>query len=135
MTPDTILSTYDAVAADWDRLRDRTLFERRHLDRMLTHAPGKRVLDLGCGTGRPIAQYLADRRCAVTGVDGAPGMIELFRRNVPDGAGDRRGHARARAWRGFRRDPRLGFLLPPVSGRPARDDAGLRRPCCAARAC
>jgi SAM-dependent methyltransferase len=83
MTPDTILSTYDAIAADWDRLRDRTLFERRHMDRMLTHAPGKRILDLGCGTGRPIAQYLADRRCAVTGVDGAPGMIELFRRNVP----------------------------------------------------
>lgn len=83
MTPDTILSTYDAVAAEWDRLRDRTLFERRHLDRMLTHAPGRRVLDLGCGTGRPIAQYLIDRRCHVTGVDGAPAMIDLFRRNVP----------------------------------------------------
>jgi SAM-dependent methyltransferase len=83
MTPDVILSTYDAVAAEWDRRRDRTLFERRHLDRMLTHAPGRRVLDLGCGTGRPIAQYLADRRCAVTGVDGAPAMVELFRKNVP----------------------------------------------------
>ena len=84
MTPDTILSTYDAVASEWDRRRDRTLFERRHLDRMLTHAPGRRVLDLGCGTGRPIAQYLTDRRCAVTGVDGAPAMVELFRRNVPE---------------------------------------------------
>jgi SAM-dependent methyltransferase len=83
MTPDAILSTYDAVADDWDRLRDRTLFERRHLDRMLTHAPGKRVLDLGCGTGRPIAQYLVERRCEVTGVDGAPAMVALFRRNVP----------------------------------------------------
>lgn len=83
MTPDTILSTYDAVASEWDRRRDRTLFERRHLDRMLTHAPGRRVLDLGCGTGRPIAQYLVDRRCEVAGVDGAPAMIALFRRNVP----------------------------------------------------
>ena len=83
MTPDTILSTYDAVAAEWDRRRDRTLFERRHLDRMLTHAPGRRVLDLGCGSGRPIAQYLVDRRCSVTGVDGAAAMVELFRRNVP----------------------------------------------------
>ena len=83
MTPDAILPTYDALAAEWDRRRDRTLFERGHLDRMLTHAPGRRVLDLGCGTGRPIAQYLVDRRCAVTGVDGAPAMIDLFRRNVP----------------------------------------------------
>ena len=84
MTPDAILSTYEAVAAEWDRRRDRTLFERRHLDRMLTHAPGRRVLDLGCGTGRPIAQYLVDRRCRVTGVDGAPAMVDLFRRNVPE---------------------------------------------------
>ncbi len=83
MSPDTILSTYDAVASEWDLRRDRTLFERRHLDRMLQHAPGRRVLDLGCGTGRPIAQYLVERRCAVTGVDGAPAMIDLFRRNVP----------------------------------------------------
>lgn len=87
MTPDAILSTYDAVAAEWDRLRDRTLFERRHLDRMLTHAPGRRVLDLGCGTGRPIAQYLVDRRCHVTGVDGSANMIELFRKNVPKAEG------------------------------------------------
>jgi trans-aconitate methyltransferase len=83
MTPDAILSTYDAVAAEWDRRRDRTLYERRHLDRMLTHATGRRVLDLGCGTGRPIAQYLVDRRCTVTGVDGAPAMIERFRKHVP----------------------------------------------------
>lgn len=86
MTPDAILSTYDAVAEEWDRLRDRTLFERRHLDRMLTHAPGRRVLDLGCGTGRPIARYLVDRRCEVAGVDGAPAMIALFRRHVPQAA-------------------------------------------------
>lgn len=87
MTPDAILSTYDAVAEDWDRSRDRSLVERRHLDRMLTHAPGRRVLDLGCGAGRPIAQYLVDRRCRVTGVDGAPAMIERFRRNVPEATG------------------------------------------------
>lgn len=84
MTPDAILSTYDAVASDWDRTRDRSLFERRHLDRMLSFAPGRAVLDLGCGSGRPIAQYLVDRRCRVTGVDGAPAMIDLFRRHVPD---------------------------------------------------
>ena len=86
MTPEAILSTYDAVADEWDRRRDRTLYERRHLDRMLTHAPGRRVLDLGCGSGRPIARYLVDRRCDVSGVDGAPAMIALFRRNVPEAA-------------------------------------------------
>lgn len=82
-TPDRILDTYNRQAAAWDRRRPQTLFERRHLDRLLAHAPGRRVLDLGCGAGRPIAAYLAERRATVTGVDGAPAMIELFQRNLP----------------------------------------------------
>lgn len=87
MTPDRILPTYDRVAPDWDRRRSRTLFERGWLDRMLgvapTHGGRKRVLDLGCGSGRPIATYLAERGCAVTGVDGAAAMVALFRQNLP----------------------------------------------------
>lgn len=84
MRPEDILPTYDRVARGYAASRDRTLFERKWLDRMLNHAPGRRVLDLGCGPGRPIAAYLADRRCTVTGVDGAPAMIALFRQNLPE---------------------------------------------------
>lgn len=83
MKPEDILATYEKVADDFARLRDRTLFERRWLDRMLGFAPGRRVLDLGCGTGLPIASYLADRRCQVTGVDGAASMVALFEKNLP----------------------------------------------------
>ena len=82
-TPDRILDTYNRQAAAWDRTRSRTLFERRHLDRLLAHAPGRRVLDLGCGAGRPIAAYLTERRATVTGIDGAPAMVALFERNLP----------------------------------------------------
>lgn len=78
-----VLKTYESVAAIFDRERDKSLFERRWLDRALNHATGRRVLDLGCGSGRPIAQYMADRRATVTGVDGAPAMIELFQQNLP----------------------------------------------------
>lgn len=84
MRPEDILSTYDRVAQGYAASRDRTLFERKWLDRMLNYAPGRRVLDLGCGPGRPIAAYLDDRRCTITGVDGAPAMIALFRQNLPD---------------------------------------------------
>ncbi|SHJ12007.1 class I SAM-dependent DNA methyltransferase [Wenxinia saemankumensis] len=86
-TPGAILTTYDSVADLFDAQRDRSLYERRWLDRWLGTAPrgagGTRVLDLGCGTGRPIAAYLAERGAAVTGVDGAPRMLERFRANVP----------------------------------------------------
>jgi SAM-dependent methyltransferase len=84
MCPDRILATYDRVADDWDRHRDRTLFERRWLDRFLDHAPGRRILDIGCGSGRPIAQYLSERRAKLTGVDGAERMVELFKANLPE---------------------------------------------------
>lgn len=84
MRPEDILTTYSRVAAGFARSRDKSLFERRWLDRMLAHAPGRRVLDLGCGTGRPIATYLNDRRARVTGVDGAAEMIDLFQASLPN---------------------------------------------------
>ncbi|MDF0598173.1 class I SAM-dependent methyltransferase [Psychromarinibacter halotolerans] len=83
MRPEDILPTYERVARGYAASRDKTLFERRWLDRMLNFAPGRRVLDIGCGPGRPIAEYLLDRRCVVTGVDGAPAMVALFRQNLP----------------------------------------------------
>lgn len=83
MNPEDILPTYDRIARAYGKSRDRTLFERKWLDRMLSHAPGKRVLDLGCGTGVPIARYLTDRRARVTGIDGAQGMVDQFQANMP----------------------------------------------------
>jgi len=84
MRPEDILPTYNRVAHGFAASRNRSLFERRWLDRMLNYAHGRRVLDLGCGPGVPIAQYLQDRRCRITGVDGAGAMIDLFRRYLPD---------------------------------------------------
>ncbi len=85
MRPEDILPTYERVAAGFARNRDKTLFERRWLDRMLAHTPPpRRVLDLGCGSGNPIARYLADRRARITGVDGASAMVKLFRQTLPE---------------------------------------------------
>ena len=39
--------------------------------------PGSRVLDIGCGTGVPVSQLLADAGMDVTGTDIAPNMVEL----------------------------------------------------------
>lgn len=86
-SPDDILTTYDSVAAEFQAQRSRSLFEKPSLDRMLGIAPRnqspRRLLDLGCGPGAPIATYLADRGMEVTGVDGAGAMIDLFRATLP----------------------------------------------------
>ena len=87
MKPEDILPTYNEVAETWDLQRNQALFERKWLDRMLNYAPGKNVLDLGCGAGRPIASYLLDRRATLTGLDGAPAMIALFETNLPQARG------------------------------------------------
>lgn len=87
MRPEDVVETYREVGLDWETSRDRSLFERRWIDRWIAAAPratGRiRVLDLGCGGGRPIATYLAERGAAVTGVDVAPELLALFRRRLP----------------------------------------------------
>jgi SAM-dependent methyltransferase len=41
------------------------------------------VLDLGCGSGRPIAEHLDARGCRITGVDGAAALVDLARERLP----------------------------------------------------
>jgi cyclopropane fatty-acyl-phospholipid synthase-like methyltransferase len=41
------------------------------------------VLDLGCGSGSPVAEYMAERGLHVTGVDSSPTLISLCRQRLP----------------------------------------------------
>jgi SAM-dependent methyltransferase len=82
---DTVVDLYQRHAREYDRDRSCSLQERAWLDRFLIHVrPGGTVLDLGSGTGEPIARYLLDRGFRVVGVDGSPAMIELCRARFPD---------------------------------------------------
>jgi len=84
MTPDDILPAYEAEATRWARERNQSLWERPALEAVVNgRPPGLAVLDLGCGSGQPIAQWFVQRGDAVTGVDGAEAMIAEFRRRVP----------------------------------------------------
>ena len=79
--------SYDAVAREWDAAR--TSFhgsERRYLEALLEGltAPA-RILDLGCGTGRPMAEYVLSRGHHVTGVDQSEQLLALARARFPEG--------------------------------------------------
>jgi SAM-dependent methyltransferase len=54
------------------------------LKRKLGDVRGKRVLDVGCGTGR-IARSLADQGAQVVGIDFAPRVIEIARKQSTAG--------------------------------------------------
>jgi cyclopropane fatty-acyl-phospholipid synthase-like methyltransferase len=59
--------------------------ERPYLDAVSSRLkPGASVLDLGCGTGVPIARYFIVDGYAVTGIDAASAMIALCRQRFPD---------------------------------------------------
>lgn len=80
-------SSYNAIAKDWDAARS-TLFshEPAFLDRLLSNIqPPARILDLGCGTGRPIAEFLLKRGFLVTGVDQAEDLLALAKQRFPEG--------------------------------------------------
>lgn len=65
--------SYNAIATSWDAAR-HTFYgrERDYLDIFLDGVPApSRILDLGCGTGRPMAEYILSRGHYVTGVDHA----------------------------------------------------------------
>jgi SAM-dependent methyltransferase len=49
-------------------------------------APGSSVLDLGCGSGEPIARAFADAGHEVAGIDASPTMISAFRERFPEAA-------------------------------------------------
>lgn len=81
---DDIVGLYGRHAKAFARKRGTALVERAWLDRFCALLPQRAaVLDIGCGSGRPIAGYLAQRSCEVVGVDSAPEMIALFARNFP----------------------------------------------------
>ena len=69
----------EAYAAQRDQFKSATYLER-FADLL---APGSRVLDVGCGSGLPVAGFLVKRGFEVTGIDISPRQIELARRNVP----------------------------------------------------
>ena len=80
----TVLDVYRRRGAQWARLRGDRLTEGAWLDRFCALVPaGTEVLDIGCGSGLPIARELVRRGYGVTGADGAPEMLALFRHNLP----------------------------------------------------
>lgn len=82
---DSIVELYRRHARVWALARRHELVEQTWMDRFLGLLPASgRILDIGCGSGIPMARYLVERGHPVTGVDSSPEMIELFRQGLPD---------------------------------------------------
>jgi cyclopropane fatty-acyl-phospholipid synthase-like methyltransferase len=73
------------IIADWfSENRYQGLLEKVYLDKLIDIVgKGARVLDLGCGTGMPMMNYLLSQGMHVTGVDASYRMLDIARNNLP----------------------------------------------------
>jgi SAM-dependent methyltransferase len=82
---DAIIGLYQRHAKAWAKDRGKQLMEQPWLDRFLdVQPPGSTILDIGCGSGEPIARYLVERSHIVTGIDTSSELIEICRSQFPD---------------------------------------------------
>ncbi|CAA9543212.1 MAG: SAM-dependent methyltransferase [uncultured Sphingosinicella sp.] len=90
-----IIGLYEENAGAWDEARGRELDDRQWFDRFTSLLPpGASVLDLGCGSGEPVARHLIESGYRVTGVDSSPSLIAMCRERFLNGewlVGDMRG--------------------------------------------
>lgn len=79
-----IIALYERHARAWDGDRGRSLFERAWLDRFrAAMGVDGSILDIGCGSGEPLARYFIECGHAITGVDSSPSLIELSAARFP----------------------------------------------------
>lgn len=80
-----VIGLYTEHGADFDRERGRSLAEKSWLDRFASLLPGGgSILDIGCGSGEPIAGYFIANGYDVTGIDASLPLIELCRNRFPE---------------------------------------------------
>ena len=75
-----IVDLYQRKALDWVRNRERNdrLMEQSWLDRFRASLPSTgSILDIGCGSAEPIARYLIEAGCRVTGVDSSMTLVDI----------------------------------------------------------
>lgn len=83
---DCITDHYERHAAAWDNDRRRAGWNDKpwHDSFVAALASTASVLDLGCGSGAPVAQHMAEHGLQVTGVDSSPTLISLCRQRLPN---------------------------------------------------
>jgi ubiquinone/menaquinone biosynthesis C-methylase UbiE len=81
---DVVRRGYDALSARYDEAYGGETKYRDWLDEILTRLPGQSVvLDLGCGSGVPVALTLAEAGHRLTGVDLSEVQVSRARTRVP----------------------------------------------------
>lgn len=79
-----VYKVYDKIAG-WFAENNRTeLIEKKYLDEMISKIKANaEILDVGCGNGKPILEYLLENGFNVTGVDASLEMLKNAKDSFP----------------------------------------------------
>jgi len=79
-----VYKVYNKIAVWFSQNRAPELREKGYLDFILANIPANGIiLDLGCGTGKPILEYLVSRKMDVIGVDASDEMLNIAKAAFP----------------------------------------------------
>lgn len=82
--PEDVKAVYDRMAVAFNTRRQNSEMEASWIARFVDPLPkGAEVLDLGCGSGEPVARTLLAHGCQVTGVDVSTKMLALAQGQFP----------------------------------------------------
>lgn len=75
---------YDCIATSFAQMRTEFYKEQKYLDALIHYLkPKAHILDVGCGSGYPIASYLIEKGFQVTGIDGSKKLLEIAKEKNP----------------------------------------------------
>ncbi len=81
---DKIRQGYDKIADTWYEKREWYI-EQPSIDEAISYLQsGAKILDVGCGSGKPIANYLVEKNFDVYGVDISPKLIDYAKQIIPE---------------------------------------------------
>jgi ubiquinone/menaquinone biosynthesis C-methylase UbiE len=112
---------FDARAAEYDSLRPKGPAWRDRFDAIarLGGLRGKRVLDVGCGTGAVAAALVEEAGAKVWGVDQSVEMLAVAKSRVPPGVGLKQGRAEELPFRSAWFDAVVYSLVVHLLDRPS----------------
>nr|WP_174506710.1 class I SAM-dependent methyltransferase [Acinetobacter sp. Marseille-Q1620] len=80
-----IIEIYKKHGKAWTERRGDFLYEKVWLDHFLSLIPHhSKILDIGCGSGKPVAQYMIENGYSVVGIDSSDSMLEMAMQNFPE---------------------------------------------------
>lgn len=80
-----VFKVYDIIGESFFENRRQNLMEEKYLELICSLIPKQgNILDLGCGSGKPIFEYFKNRGYQVVGVDASEKILSIARENFPE---------------------------------------------------